>query len=57
MKIDDIPTGLRHEYHVKCICGKIFTALTKISNDPEYETEIFIKCDCGEYVEFNLPVN
>lgn len=45
------------EYHSSCECGKIHTVLTQQDRSPEYYTNVFIKCDCGEYVLFDLPVN
>ncbi len=46
------------EYTETCSkCGKAFTVSTQIDNNPEYHTEIYIKCDCGNSIEFILPVN
>ena len=58
MKIDDIPEGLRFSYTCTCsFCGLIQEILTQRHNFPEYETEIYLSCQCGEYIEFILPVN
>lgn len=57
MKIDEIPPGLRYQYISSCSCTKEYIVLTQKNDFPEYETEIFIKCDCGEFVFFKLPVN
>lgn len=58
MNIDDIPEGLRCEYEQECpTCLMTMTVLTQRGNSPEYETEIYVQCSCGEYIEFILPVN
>lgn len=57
MKKEEIHPSLRTEYAESCVCGKAMTVLTQRENSPEYDTEIYILCDCGEYVEFILPVN
>ncbi len=57
MKINDIPEDLRVEYKAKCDCGKVHTILSQRDSFPEYETEIYLLCECTEYVEFILPVN
>lgn len=58
MNIEDIPEGLRYPYHALCpCCGITQTMLTQRDNFPEYYTEIYLMCQCGEYLEFNLPVN
>ncbi len=58
MNLRDIPEGLRYEYEEQCpCCENVLTVRTQCDNYPEYITEIFILCSCGEYIEFNLPVN
>ena len=58
MELSEIPEGLRNPYIQTCsCCGSIQTILTQRDNFPEYETEIYLKCQCGEYIEFILPVN
>lgn len=58
MQIDDIPLGSRNEYIKTCdFCGLDQTILTQIDNFPEYEAEIYLQCQCGEFIEFLLPVN
>jgi hypothetical protein len=45
-------------YSEKCKkCGKIILVSTQKDKSPEYYTDIFIKCDCGESIKFILPVN
>ena len=41
----------------KCTCGKEFEVRTQPDEDPEYYTDVFVKCDCGSFVLFSLPVN
>lgn len=58
IKIDQIPKGLRTEYLFNCInCKKTYKFLAQANNFPEYETEIYFECDCGNFVELILPVN
>lgn len=58
MKYEDIPLSSRYKYEQKCPCCQLITSvLTQRDNYPEYITEIFIMCMCGEYLELNLPVN
>lgn len=58
MKIEDIPTDLRCEYKDECdCCGGTIIVLSQAQHNPEYDTVIYIRCDCGEYNEFILPVN
>lgn len=58
MKYDEIPTGYIYSYKNLCAnCGNRHEVLTRKDNFPEYDTEIYILCECGEYTEFILPVN
>jgi len=58
MDLDDIPKGSRTEYYETCkLCDKKHKVLTQCANNQEYDTYIYIECDCGEYIEFILPVN
>lgn len=57
MKKKEIPEFCQVEYLQQCNCGKEHMILTQENDYPEYETEIYILCDCGEYLEFILPVN
>lgn len=38
-------------------CGKEIQISTQQDRNPEYYTDIYIKCDCGNSVSFLLPVN
>lgn len=57
MKPEDIDEMWRYAYIEKCDCGKDIVVFTQRCNYPEYDTIIYVKCDCEEYVEFILPVN
>lgn len=58
MKFEEIPKGEQFEYTNKCInCSKEIKLFTQIDNNPEYFTYVYIQCNCGEYVRFDLPVN
>lgn len=48
----------RGEYTRECdLCQKQHTVFTQRDNHPEYYTDVFVKCDCGNHVQFTLPVN
>lgn len=57
MKYEEIQKALRYDYTEECKCGKSYTILTQRCNFPEYESYVYLKCECGEFVEFILPVN
>lgn len=57
MKMEDIPFGQRYAYSQECNCGKHHLILTQHNDKPEYETALYLHCDCGEFVAFVLPVN
>jgi len=57
MKYEEIPKGLRSEYKKECKCGKTHLILTQKDDFPEYDTEAYVLCNCGEFIEFILPVN
>ena len=38
-------------------CGKSHSLYTQANKMPEYYTSVNIVCDCGELIEFDLPVN
>jgi len=47
-----------HPYKARCKnCGKEHTLFTQEDNKPEYYTEVFVECSCGNRVLFQLPVN
>ena len=46
------------KYTKKCEnCGKEHSIYTQDDNNPEYYTDVYIKCSCGARIEFKLPVN
>ena len=44
-------------FEEKCSCGKVILVSTQKDRCPEYYTDIFVKCECGKSVKFELPVN
>jgi len=40
-----------------CECGNIIEVSTQEDGNPEYYTDVYVKCSCGESVKFSLPVN
>lgn len=58
MKLEDIPIYRRVEYIKTCdICGLVHKILSQGDDYPEYDYEIQLECQCGNYIEFILPVN
>lgn len=52
-----VPYGSTPYKEVCTNCGKEYVLFTQKDDDPEYYTDVYILCKCGEYVEFSLPVN
>jgi hypothetical protein len=44
-------------YESRCECGNVIQVSTQQDGNPEYYTEIYVKCGCGKSVPFMLPVN
>lgn len=45
-------------YRANCErCGDPVEVNTQPDNRPEYYTAVSVKCRCGNWVEFRLPVN
>jgi hypothetical protein len=44
-------------YKKKCKCGRTVEVSTQKDENPEYYTEIHVRCVCGRSVVFDLPVN
>lgn len=58
MKLEEILWHHRESYIQKCaFCDLEQEVLTQRDSFPEYHTEIYLKCQCGEFIEFVLPVN
>ena len=38
-------------------CGNKIEVSTQRDNNPEYQTDVYVKCQCGASVQFTLPVN
>jgi hypothetical protein len=58
MRIEEISEGYRNEYEMICdLCEMKQLILTQRNSFPEYETEIYLQCVCGNFVQFILPVN
>lgn len=57
MKFEEIPEFLKHEYSQECPCCLMTTIILTQHGIGEYQTEVFIRCPCGEFLEFSLPVN
>ncbi len=46
------------QYQQECSdCKKSIIVETQKDDDPEYYAYVYVKCDCGGFVKFELPVN
>jgi len=58
MKLEEIYKNHRNSFIQKCsYCGLDQEILTQDDDFAEYHTEIYLRCQCGEFIEFILPVN
>ena len=57
MDLYDFGDECAQTYTKECECGKTHEVSTQQDSCPEYYTDIYIKCDCGKSVGFELPVN
>lgn len=58
MDYEDIPQECNCKYKITCnICEMETTVCTQTDIFPEYQTEVYVQCHCGNYLEFILPVN
>lgn len=58
MKLEQIDEGDQYSYTQKCPCCDLEQeVLTQRDGFPEYYTNIYLKCQCGEFIHFQLPVN
>jgi hypothetical protein len=56
-KLYDFDGKWAQTYKKKCVCGKTVEVSTQEDSYPEYHSDVFVRCACGESVGFNLPVN
>lgn len=55
---EDISPWRRSQHHFECeTCAATYTVYTQEDDSPEYYTWVYMQCDCGDYVVFELPVN
>ncbi len=55
---DDLRKNFLEKYIENChFCSQDIVVVTQRDSFPEYVTEVYVQCVCGEYVKFNLPVN
>lgn len=58
MKPENITRTNRYPYERVCDeCNESVMIRTQKDEDPEYYTEVYVKCSCGDYVLFMVPVN
>lgn len=57
MNMYDFGGAASEVYTEICVCGNEVKVSTQTDSYPEYYTEVFIKCECGNSVGFTLPVN
>lgn len=56
MKLQEIEKR-ETKYEETCDCGKIHVVFTQRDDSPGYYTYVYILCECGECVKFELPAN
>lgn len=58
MQISNIQEHDRYKYSQTClVCEMECVVLTQKDSFPEYYTNVYVQCSCGEYLHFELPVN
>lgn len=58
MKKQDIEYYSQFEYPGTCeLCGGSCLVLSQKDCFPEYETDIYVQCTCGEFIHLVIPVN
>lgn len=58
MRHEDIHEWDQTIYQNKCdVCGHTLNVSTQQDKYPEYYTDVYVQCECGNWVKFNLPVN
>lgn len=58
MRFDEIPKWRQTIYQKRCEkCDYTMNVSTQRDDSPEYYTDVYIQCDCGNWVKFDLPVN
>lgn len=57
IEVYDFGGQFSQQYKEMCKCGKVHEVSTQEDRYPEYRTEVYIKCECGDSVKFELPVN
>ena len=53
----DFGSKFAQTYKETCSCGNEVEVSTQTDNNPEYNTEVYVRCKCGKSVAFLLPVN
>lgn len=38
-------------------CGHLLRLVSQADDSPEYYSQVFVVCECGELVSFSVPVN
>lgn len=57
-ELDSLDFDRQAEYTQICDkCSKIYKVLTQRDERPEYYTEVITFCECGNEIEWTLPVN
>ena len=57
MDLEQTDESHRYEYIKWCSCGNQIKLLTQEDRFPEYHTDVYVECQCGQYLLFQLPVN
>jgi len=58
MRHKEIPELDRVIYQKTCdVCDHVINISSQRDNGPEYYTCVYVQCECGNWMEFILPVN
>jgi len=58
MNKEKLLDSYNQEYTQECpSCSKALTIISQKDHNPEYYTSVYVKCECGEWVEFVVAVN
>lgn len=58
MRHEEIKKYNQHVYQENCdVCSQIINISTKKNDDAEFYTNVYVQCDCGNWIEFEVSIN
>lgn len=55
-EIDD-PHSCLEDFEKICSCGNRHSVMTITYKSEKFHKNVYVLCECGEYIEFAIPVN